>query len=62
MEGITLKNNGQGAIDNIKREEAFKTLNEFGSTEALTLLSEMVKKPGANEKFVKNASLLKKFI
>ncbi|CAL2104477.1 conserved protein of unknown function [Tenacibaculum sp. 190130A14a] len=60
--GISLENKGTGAIDNMKREEALKTLNQFGSTKALTLLAEMVKKPGASEKFVKHAPMLKKFI
>ena len=53
---------GKDVLDKMNRQSALVTINKHGSTEALILLAEMVERPGASEKFVKNSKLLKKFI
>jgi hypothetical protein len=62
MGNFTLQVSGKNVLDKMNRQEALETIDKNGSTEALVLLAELVKKPGASEKFVKKGNLLKSFL
>ena len=62
MGSFKVEVSGKDIIDKVNRQSALETINKHGSTEALILLAEMVEKPGASEKFVKNGKMLKRFI
>ncbi len=62
MSSFTVTVSGKNATDKVIRQSALEVIDRNGSTEALILLAEMVEKPGASEKFVKNGKMLKSFI
>jgi len=62
MAGFKIEVSGKNLVDKMNRQSALEKINKHGSTEALILLAEMVEKPGASNKFVKNGNMLKRFI
>ncbi|PKH51422.1 hypothetical protein CXF68_12345 [Tenacibaculum sp. Bg11-29] len=62
MGSFKVEVSGKDIVDKMNRQSALATINKHGSTEALILLAEMVEKPGASNKFVKNGNMLKSFI
>ncbi|WP_028889383.1 hypothetical protein [Tenacibaculum ovolyticum] len=62
MGSFKVEVSGKDIVDKMNRQSALEKIDKHGSTEALILLAEMVGKPGASEKFVKNGKMLKSFI
>lgn len=62
MSSFKVTVSGKNATDKVIRQSALEVIDRNATTDALTLLAEMVEKPGASEKFVQNGKMLKSFI
>ncbi|MDB0600659.1 hypothetical protein PL373_05770 [Tenacibaculum maritimum] len=51
-----------GIVEKTKRSQAIKNIEKYASNEALSIIAEMIAKPGASKTLVDNKNVLLSFL